>query len=523
MIASPTLPTTVPAPAPAPDAAEPVSPPPARRSLQERLAEIGFKLFDAALMDSFLPPDEPRQRPGADIRGAVRYLHRELREFGPIRNQLVGVETMVRAVPQQRALLVVWAELLEITGNKKEAAAKARQALAHFYDDVYTQTLFMRCAGQENFHAKAQDRFCAHPFENFEIYSDGAVFPCNCTQVPFPIGNAHKQDAKAIWKSPRAEAVRASILDGSFRFCSPMTCYKRFNLPKRSEHPEEFARLQKIGTGGAEPPKHLNLSYDLSCNLSCPSCRNGRIMAGGDQRQKLEHVRDTVVLPLLEDKKAETVYITGSGDAFGSPHFRGILKQLCDPKFAHVRITLGTNGQLITPRLWREFTPLHARFRDITVSIDGAIPETHERLRRGSTWARLQESMGILRDARRSGAISLLMVNMVVQRDNFMEMRPLLALCKAWAVDGIRFYRVRQWGNQMPDLFMASDVVNPLNPRHADLLAELAHPDFDDPIVDHYDMYELIARAQTARRERAAQSPDPAPAADAVSTHLLTS
>jgi len=512
------LPETVPV---VPEETSAPHPSAARASLQDRLAEIGFKLFDATLMDSFLPPDEPRQRPGADVRGAVRYLHKELREFGPIKNRLVAVETMVRAVPQQRALLVVWAELLEITGNKKEAAAKARQALAQFYDDVYTQTLFMRCAGQENFHAKAQDRFCAHPFENFEIYSDGAVFPCNCTQVPFPIGNAHKQDAKAIWQSPQAKAIRASILDGSFRYCSPMTCYKRFNLPKRSEHPEEFARLQKIGTEGTEPPKHLNLSYDLSCNLSCPSCRNGQIMAGHEQRQKLNHVRDTVVLPLLEDPKAETVYITGSGDAFGSPHFRGILKQLCDPKFAHVRITLGTNGQLITPRLWQEFTPLHERFRDITVSIDGAVPATYERLRRGSTWARLRESMGILRDARTGGAISRLMVNMVVQHDNFMEMRPMLALCKAWAVDGIRFYRVRQWGNQVPVLFMASDVVNPLNPRHADLLAELAHPDFDDPIVDHYDMYELIARAQAARRETAAE-PDGAISA-AISTPTLLS
>lgn len=97
----------------------------------------------------------------------------------------------------------------------------------------------------------------------------------------------------------------------------------------------------------------------------------------------------------------------------------------------------------------------------------------------------------------------------------------MLALCKAWAVDGIRFYRVRQWGNQVPVLFMASDVVNPLNPRHADLLAELAHPDFDDPIVDHYDMYELIARAQAARRETAAE-PDGAISA-AISTPTLLS
>jgi len=46
---------------------------------------------------------------------------------------------------------------------------------------------------------------------------------------------------------------------------------------------------------------------------------------------------------------------------------------------------------------------------------------------------------------------------------------------------------------------MASDIANPLHPRHPELMAELAHPLFAAPIVDHYDMYELIVRAQSAR------------------------
>ena len=491
-----------------PEPAEPAAPAAEEPlSFAHRLAAIIPKLSVHAFLDSFLPADVPRQRPGADIRGAVRFLHGALTPFGALPVRLFAVERLARLVPNDRAVLVTWAELLEQSGERLEAAAKAWRSLSQFYDDVYTQTLFTRCVGEVNHHANAADRFCLHPFENFEIYKDGSVFACNCTQLPFPIGNGHTQDAKAIWQSPQAQAIRASILDGSFRFCSPMTCYKRFNLPKRSEHPEEFARLQRIGVGGIETPKHLNLSYDLSCNLSCPSCRNGKVMATAEERLKLDHVRDAIVLPLLENKNAETVYITGSGDAFGSPHFRGVLKHLFDPKFEHVKITLGTNGQLITPRLWEEFKPLHPRFRDITISIDGATPESYERLRRGSTWEKLELSMGILADARRTNAISRLMVNMVVQQENFLEMRPLLELCKAWAVDGIRFYRIRQWGNVVPGAFMSSDVANPMHPRHAELLAELRHPIFGEGIVDHYDMYELIQRAQHAAQAAAAEAP----------------
>ena len=102
------------------------------------------------------------------------------------------------------------------------------------------------------------------------------------------------------------------------------------------------------------------------------------------------------------------------------------------------------------------------------------------------------------------------MVNMVVQEENFLEMRGLIALCQAWAVDGIRFYRIRQWGNVAPGTFMTSDVSNPLHARNAELMAELAHPDFTDPIVDHYDMYALILQAQATVRATLAESSPPA-------------
>lgn len=468
-------------------------------SFCQRIESIVAKLGDDKLHDSYLPPDEPRNR--VEVRGVVLFLHDTLREFGDLGKRLLAIERLALLAKNHRGVLVAWAELLEQAGDLIDAAAKARQALSLYYDDVYTQTLFVRCVGDPNFHADAKDRFCPHPFENFEIYKDGSVFSCNCTQVPFPIGNALTQSKEEIWQSPVARAVRESILDGSFRFCSPMTCWQRFNLPKRSEQPERFAELQRMGVDGLVPPKHLNLSYDLSCNLSCPSCRNGTIMATQTEREKLEQVRDQIVLPLLKNKVAESVYITGSGDAFGSPHFRGILKEICDPQYGHVEITLGTNGQLITPRLWEEFKPLHSRFRDITISIDGATPETYERLRRGSTWEKLLRTMGVLSQARRAGAIRRIMVNMVVQQQNFLEMRPLVALCQDWAVDGIRFYRIRQWGNVLAGSFMASDVANPLHPQHPEFLAELADPVFAQPIIDHYDLYGLIMEAQRRVRE----------------------
>lgn len=478
---------------------DPVTPAPAesRAPLEQKLEMILSKLRDTAFLDRFYGEGELRQR--EDVRGGVRFLLGALRSFGALPQQLLAAETLTRMSGGHRATFVAWAHVLEQAGQLKAAAVAARIALTIFYDDVHTQKLFLRCGGGTDFHANAKDRFCANPFENFEIYVDGSVFICNCIEIPFAVGNIFKQDVMEIWQSPQAQAIRASILDGSFRFCSPLGCWKRFNLPKRSEQPEKFERLKKIGVGGSAMPRNFNLSYDCSCNLSCPSCRPHLFMANREERAKQEIIRDKAVLPLLADKNAAIVYITGSGDAFGSPHFRNLLKQLCDPKFEHVQITLGTNGQLITPRLWEEIRPLHARFNDITISIDSATPATYERLRRGSTWERLQQSMGILSSARRAGAISRLIVNMVVQKDNFLEMRQVIALCKNWAVDGIRLYRLRQWGHTSPAVFADLDVSDPMHPRHGELLAEFSHPDFLDPIITRYDLYELIEQVHQAK------------------------
>ena len=143
----------------------------------------------------------------------------------------------------------------------------------------------------------------------------------------------------------------------------------------------------------------------------------------------------------------------------------------------------------------------------MTISIDGATPETYERLRRGSTWEKLLRTMGILEQARRGGVIRRIMVNMVVQQQNFLDMRQMVELCKGWAVDGIRFYRIRQWGNVVPGSFMESDISNPLHPRHHELLALLADRVFTDPIVDHYDMYALILQAQAAAQTVVNEAP----------------
>lgn len=467
-------------------------------AVHEFVERLLGRLADPVACDRFLAPGEPRVK--HDIRGAVRLLQEALRSAGSVANRLLLLQRLAERAPHHRAILVTGAELLEQLGNHAGAAAAAREALAVFYDDVYTQNLFVRCTGEENpFVTHGAALYCRRPFENFEIYDDGSVFLCNCTWMPLPIGNVFKQTPAEIWQSPAAQAARASILDGSFRYCSPMTCPFRLALPARDANPAEFDRLREVGVNGYPAPLEINLSYDRSCNLSCPSCRTGPFMADGAHRLRLDELRDSVVLPLL--RNARGVYVSGSGDPLASPHTRSVLQRLCAPEFKDLQITLVTNGQLVTPEVWAQFEALHPRLRDVQVSVDGACKATYERLRRGASWERVEQAMEHLSRARRSGVITRLTVNMVVQETNFREMRPLLERCAAWHVDGVQFFRLRQWGHLQPEAFCAADVVNPLHPAHGELLRELSHPKFASDIVRTYDMDGVIRQAQ--RRDHA--------------------
>ena len=469
---------------------------PSRAELVAMFGAVASRLDDRVFVDAFLPPEEPRQ--WEEVRGAVRFLQESLAGLRSSGERIAVLAALAVLRPKNRAVLVVWSELLLALGDKQAAAEKARAALAIFCNDVPTQRLFLHCTDGADYFADAADRFCRQPFRNLEILDNGDCFICNCTWLPFPVGNAFRQTPAEIWRSPAAVALRRSILDGSFRYCSPMSCPMRFSLPKRRERVDAFRQIQMIGEGaGSVWPSEMALSYDRSCNLSCPSCRSELAMAGQAQRERMAEMRDRVVLPLL--RTVGYVYITGSGDPFGSPHFRDLLRRLCDPAYRHVQLHLMTNGMLVTPRLWHEYAPLHRRISMLTVSIDGAQTETYERLRRGASWSRLEQTMMFLARERAQGRLRYLVVNMVVQEENFREMRLLIARCRQWNVDSLRFYRLRQWNSYTMSEYQARDIVNPLHPRHMELLEELGDPVFSDPIVYLWDLYDLIAQARRLR------------------------
>ncbi len=352
-----------------------------------------------------------------------------------------------------------------------------------------TQRLEMETA------AWLRSHFCPNPFTTLETTHTGLAFVCCPVWLPTPIGNLDS-DPVRLWSGPIAEKIRASIIDGSFRYCDHLNCSRITNrsLPRRDSEAarailEDFAAKGPAGM----PPKYVTLSHDKSCNLSCPSCRASVYVANKAKQAKLDELTESSILPLL--RRAEVVNITGSGDPFGSNHFRNLIKRLSEPDFCHLKIDLHTNGQLWDERAWAELG-LQGRVRYAQISIDAARADTYAIVRRGGNFERLLNNLALVKRLRQSGEISYLEFSMVVQAQNFREMKEFVHLGRAFAADTISFQMIRKRDIFSGEEFEAAFIGNPAHKDYPAFLDILEAPDLALPGVQIGNILAYVHRSQ---------------------------
>ncbi|MGH6822944.1 MAG: radical SAM protein [Methylocella sp.] len=340
-----------------------------------------------------------------------------------------------------------------------------------------------------------RSHFCPHPFTTLETTHTGMAFVCCPVWLPTPIGNL-ESDPVQLWNGPIAGQIRASITDGSFRYCDHLNCSRITNrsLPRRDSE-EARAILKDFAAKGPADrlPKYVTLSHDKSCNLSCPSCRAKVYAAKKGKQAKLDELTETSILPLL--RRAEVVNITGSGDPFGSNHFRNLIKRLNEGDFCHLKIDLHTNGQLWDERAWTELS-LQGRVRYAQISIDAARPDTYAIVRRGGNFERLLKNLTFIKRLRQSGEISELEFSMVVQAQNFREMPEFVQLGRAFGADTISFQMIRKRDIFSGEEFEAAFIGNPAHQDYPAFLDILETPELALPCVQ---MGNILAYAHRSR------------------------
>lgn len=332
---------------------------------------------------------------------------------------------------------------------------------------------------------RLSDRFCANPFMRFEVL-ERSTHQCCASWLPLSCGNLETGDWRDVWNSPAARAVRESMLDGSFRYCNKLLCPRILGnqLPTRTDPllgEQVLGFIREQTTEMPVGPTTLNLSYDRSCNLSCPSCRTEKFAADSAMRERFEELQERNILPMLKD--AESVYITGSGDPFASKNFRSLMSSLSAAEYPKLKITLMTNGMLLTPAEWQKFGNLHGMIETIRISIDGASAASHEAIRRGSRWEVMLQNLQFIGERRRAGEFRSFVLCYVVQRENFREMGDAVDLAKRIGADQVFFDQMSNWGTYTEAEFFEKSVFLPNHPLYEEFLECLQDPRMDDPVA----------------------------------------
>jgi organic radical activating enzyme len=329
-------------------------------------------------------------------------------------------------------------------------------------------------------------KFCIKPFEEFHVL-EGSTHLCCASWLPASAGNLNSVDWQEVWNSYSAQTIRASVHDGSFRHCNKTACplIQGNSLATSSDVAQRSDRWSKIVTEQETALEHgpvdVNLAYDRTCNLSCPSCRISRYAADEATRTRYDVLQERAILPML--REAKSVFITGSGDPFASKNFRRLLERLTPDEYPDLKFRIMTNAMLFTPREWERFPALHRRVMALQISIDGASKDTHELLRRGARWEVMERNLRFAADLLKDNLIDQLQLSFTVQLENFHEMGMACTLAEDLKVNHIYFGRLTNWGTFTTEEYANKAVFVPSHPRHEDFLAAMADPRLRAPRV----------------------------------------
>jgi MoaA/NifB/PqqE/SkfB family radical SAM enzyme len=421
-------------------------------------ARVGKAAKDSLSMTDVLLEHFPTSRPALLARAEILLERREIE---------AAIETIQTALRVQ-AVCVTAQQLLFRAYRAKREAGSTDDALKVLDYDL-------------------KDKFCPLAFTHLSAGWKGESYLCcNPAWVPFSAGNVLTAESPdAVWNSDAASEIRRSILDGDFSYCSRTLCYyiAAEKLPTKDEITDPVLRgyIDNHVTR-AEPASVIELAYDATCNLSCPSCRTELIVEKADEQDAHTRAIERVILPLL--KTAKLGYLSAGGEAFASRHMRSVLSRLNREEYPQLYLHLITNALLLTPQRWGAFPNLPEMIGILSVSIDAARAETYEKLRRPGRWDVLMTNLEFIAGMRRVGEIRNLGVNFVVQKDNYREMLGFVELGQRLGADSIWLQRVVNYGSYDEAAIADVDVSAPGHPEHAGLLEILRNPELRDPRVN---------------------------------------
>lgn len=372
--------------------------------------------------------------------------------------------------------------LVVTMAGHSEILQQLEQAGFHRFRDYCTYDDIVRSpselARRTVFERSVYNFFCESMLNHAEIVGrKGTIICCCSTFINQNLGDlVDKKDFQSCWSSAMHRIMCLSNVNRTYTFCLPDMC------------PLFIGRVQSEAYDLARPypkmeisPKTFAVAYDYTCNLKCVTCRKDFRTAKDEDARICQHYADMVTRDVLPD--CEFLVMAGDGEVLLSPSYRALYTS---PAVRHLKwLRLLTNGTLFTPEKWKELRAHTGAKILMTVSIDAATKETYESIRRGGHFNQLKRNMEFAASLRKSGELSYLRFNFVVQRKNYQEMIPFTKWGLELGIDEVFFTKILNWGTYTSEEFKNISMMEEdgLTPK-PELQAILDDPIMQEHIVD---------------------------------------
>lgn len=269
---------------------------------------------------------------------------------------------------------------------------------------------------------------CTTAWNSVTVDEKGRLFTCSCDgHVPFPVGTVNDFSSfDEIFSSEQAQLTQNSIKNREFEYCATQYC----GIENRNQ-----SRVPSSSY-------YLGINLDISCNLTCPSCRERMVFINDksilDEKHKLG---EQILLWVKNTDKIVNIELAG-GDPFASLFYLDLIDKLST--CSNAKFIIRTNGLLLKSHSKR-LDKIKDKISEFFISIDAGTKETYEIVRTPGRWENLLENLEFLKNnyqKRVSGGF-------VVQRTNIEDIIPFVDLCQQYNLIP-RYWVIQDWGT-MPD------------------------------------------------------------------------
>jgi len=327
-----------------------------------------------------------------------------------------------------------------------------------------------------------RNKICPVPWQHMEVGYDHNVFLC--CYIPTSVGNLAEDShihhlglskVEEIWTGAKAQEIRNSILDGSYRFCDSRCSILDQPLERASHewwqnslalYPQDIVTDLANGKFSKAPwPLRVSLANERSCNLACQSCRNERVLDASNPKLDLV-LRRLFTSGVLEH--AEVLKLNGSGEFMHSQKLLAFVREALS-RYPKLQLELLTNLTTFNAEHFYKLGFRH-RVKQIYGSIDAATPETYAKVR-GGNFKAVMRNLESFANIRSDEGFNLI-AGFVVSSKNFEEMTRFAMLARELGL-GVHFRSIQHWGHLPRVVYDELDVARTDHPDHEVLVCLL--------------------------------------------------